>query len=89
MVPARNWVKWGYAYAAHAFTGLISGGGIGLAMATGDPVWALSYLVTVTVMVRQTVEYLRRHDTPGRDIGDHLIGLVAGIGIAFVATEVV
>jgi len=31
------------------------------------------------VAVRQTVEFIRRGDTPGRDLGDHLVGFTAGL----------
>lgn len=81
-VPKRNWSKWWYAYAAHVVTGITSGGGIGIAIGVNEPVWALTFLITVTVIARQTVEYLRRNDTPGRDLGDHLIGLFAGLAVA-------
>ena len=76
-VPDRNWRKWGLAYIAHAATGALSGAGVGAALAFTEPAFALSFLLSVLVMVRQTVEYLRRYDTPGRDLGDHIVGWVA------------
>ena len=76
-VPERNYRKYWLAYIAHAATGALSGAGVATAIATGNPIYALSYLITLQVQVRQTVEYLRRHDTPGRDLGDNLAGFVA------------
>ena len=75
-VPARNWGKWWYAYIAHFATGAISGAGVGAAISTGNPIYALAFLVSVLVQVRQTIEFLRRFDTPGVDLGDHLAGFV-------------
>ena len=84
-VPPRNWRKWGYAYLAHATTGAISGAGVGWAIGASEPLYFGALAVIVLSFTRQTVEYLRRGDTPGRDMGDSLTGFVcAGVG-AFTA----
>ena len=43
---------------------------------TGELAFAL---LSILVVARQTVEFLRRNDTPGRDLGDHLTGYFLGI----------
>ena len=76
-VPQRNWRKWCFAYAAHFLTGVISGFGLGLACGGYLP-GAFAGSVSLLVFTRQTVEYMRRNDTPGRDMGDHLAGVLTG-----------
>ena len=41
--------------------------------------WIPFALLTLMVWVRQTVEFIRRNDTPGRDLQHHMIGYVAGL----------
>ena len=84
-IPERNWRKWWLGYLAHAATGAMSGAGVGLAITTGELSYALTFTLSFHVMVRQTVEFLRRHDTPGRDLGDHITGYVVGGGIAIIS----
>ena len=82
-IPARDWGRWWLAYAAHGGTGALAM----LLILSGQPV--AGCLVTLAVLTRQTVEFLRRNDTPARDIGDHITGMVLGAagyvawGIAF------
>lgn len=94
-VPPRNWRRWGGAYAAHFMTGLIAGFGVGFAAgatpAAGNPLYlaaALSQLLSIRSDLRQTVESIRRNDTPGRDMGDSIagwcIGLLSGAGVGAV-----
>ena len=45
---------------------------------TGE--WAFA-LLPILVVARQTVEFLRQNDTPGRDLGDHITGYVVGIAV--------
>ena len=84
-VPPRNWKKWAIAYIAHGLTGAMSGAGVGFAVGIGDPVYALTFLVSVLVCTRQTLEYLRRNDTPGRDLGDHLTGFALTLALTTLA----
>ena len=92
-VPQRDWRRWGFAYAAHFATGVISGAGVGAAVAGAPGLTALSATISGLVMTRQTVEWLRRNDTPGRDMGDHiagyLVGFLGGIAAARVVLGVV
>ena len=81
-VKARDWEKHWVGYLTHWATGFIAATGM-----LTIPVWqAESVLVTpflalsLLVGIRQSVEFLRRGDTPGRDIGDHIRGF--GVGIA-------
>ena len=48
-----------------------------LLILSGQPV--AGCLITLSVLTRQTVEFLRRNDTPARDIGDHIAGMVLGV----------
>ena len=43
-------------------------------------------MLPMLVTARQIVEFVRRRDTPGRDLGDHLTGYVMGlfVGLAMV-----
>ena len=76
-VPQRDWRRWGFAYAAHFATGSISGFGLGLACGGYLP-GAFAGSISLLVFTRQTVEAWRRNDTPGRDMGDHLAGVLLG-----------
>ena len=40
-------------------------------------------LLTIMVWVRQTVEFLRRNDTPGRDLQHHMMGYVGGLAVGW------
>ena len=74
MIPKRNWRKWWYAYGAHMLTGAISGGFTAFAVSVNEWTYAFAIALSVLCFWRQTVEYLRRNDTPGRDMGDHITG---------------
>ena len=84
-VPPRDWKRWGFAYAAHFTTGVISGLGPVLGALLGQPTLTASIILTAAVCARQGLEWGRRNDTPGRDIGDHIIGLALTLAVGFVA----
>ena len=64
----------------HAGTGFTAAFGMIVApLATGEAVLVIPFAgLSTMVAVRQTVEFIRRGDTPGRDLGDHLVGFTAG-----------
>ena len=79
-VQPRDWKKYGVAYVAHGVTGFAASFGMIVAGSHfGWFVFIPFLLLTVEVLYRQTIEYLRRHDTPGRDLQDHLTGYVTGL----------
>ena len=79
-VPDREkrYYKW---YFVHALTGFI--GGFGMVVTPvhfEEATLVLPFaMLPGMVAIRQTVEFLRRNDTPGRDLGDHLTGFVIGL----------
>ena len=80
----REWRKYGAWYLVHMFTGAVAAAGM-IVSATSEPIGIVPFAgVTGLVMVRQTVEFLKRRDTPGRDLGDHLTGYVFGLGVGIV-----
>ena len=92
-VPEENWKKWGYAYIAHMATGFIAA----LGMMTVPFYFDAWYLVipfaglTILSMTRQTIEFLRQNDTPGRDFQHIMMGYVPGLllGVALLATVII
>ena len=59
---------------AHLFVG----GTAGWLAGSGDwPQIAAAFLIMAVVGLRQTLEFLRRRDTPGYDLAYHLAALVA------------
>ena len=90
-VPERDWPLHWKSYVAHFATGLIASTGMGLMplclWLLGAPVLlaAVSLVpflwLSITVQIRQYVEFLRRNDTPGVDLMDHQTGLVSGLGV--------
>ena len=45
-------------------------------------------MLPMLVTARQIVEFVRRRDTPGRDLGDHLTGYVGGLFVGLLAVKV-
>lgn len=85
-VPPRDWARWWWAYLLHALTGFVASTGMLVAPAYfGDPSIVPFAMLPVLVAARQTIEFLRRWDTPGRDMGDHLTGFVIGLFIGLAA----
>ena len=82
-VPPRNWRRWGFAYFAHAATGAIAGAGVGFAVGAGYWPATLTHLLAIRSDWRQYVEFLRREDTPGRDMGDSIAGYCCGLLAGF------
>lgn len=85
-VPPRDWRSYGLCYAVHFLTGMIAGAGVGYAIggvvAHQSPYLlapALTQLLAFRTDWRQTVEFLRRFDTPGRDMGDSIAGYCFGL----------
>ena len=81
--------KWWYAYIAHGLMGFICSAGtltfaLGLTWFGAEfpqvPLAIVAFApVTFYCFFRQTVEFMRRNDTPGRDMEHHLIGYVVGL----------
>ena len=84
-VPKENWKKWWVAYISHMGTGAIASIGILLSPKYLHPLAILAFiLLPVLVVCRQTLEFLRRNDTPGRDLKHHLMGYTLGIAIGVI-----
>ena len=71
-IPKRNWKRYGFAYIAHGLQGLACG-----YLLKRKP--RISLVGTGLYFGYQTLEFLRRRDTPGRDTQDFGIGW--GIGV--------
>ena len=88
-VKARNWEEHWVGYLTHWATGFIAATGmLTIPVWQHEPVLFVPFLtLSFLVATRQTVEFLRRGDTPGRDIGDHIRGVGAGLvtGVALLA----
>ena len=81
-LPGRDWERWGVAYIAHALTGFISSCGTIIAIDQLEIALVIPFVaLSALVCWRQYVEFLRRNDTPGRDLGDHIVGYGIGIGV--------
>lgn len=79
-IPPRDWARWWWAYLLHALTGLVASSGMLVApVHYGDLSIVPFAMLPVLVAVRQALEFARRGDTPGRDLGDHLVGFVVGL----------
>ena len=85
-VPPRDHEKWGVAYWAHRATGFIAAAGMmTIPTFTGNIALVVPFgLLTFVVCVRQTVEFMRRRDTPGRDLEDHIYGFIAGLALGLI-----
>ena len=44
-------------------------------------------MLPLLVVSRQTIEFLRRWDTPGRGMGDHLTGFVIGLLVGLIVAK--
>ena len=71
-IPPRNWKRWGLAYASHWLVGAV----LGVLIAGLAPVVGCAGLAII--LVYQWVEFLRRGDTPARDILDYGVGFAVG-----------
>ena len=78
-LPSVDWRQWWYAYIAHFLTGALAG----LGVTYGGEAAVYFVVIPALVVARQTLEFLRRNDTPGRDLGQHIAGFCVGIGIPF------
>ena len=93
-LPPRDWGEYGWCYLAHGATGAISGAGLGVAIVGAilvSPVYlaaAFAALTSLLVFWRQTTEFIRRNDTPGRDMGDHIVGWCVGLLAACLTTAI-
>ena len=82
-VPKENWKKWWWAYSAHFATGAIAGAGL----AYGGDVAPYFVIIPALVVCRQTVEFLRRNDTPGRDLAHHMTGFIIALCVVAATTQ--
>ena len=57
----------------HIFVGFFGG----LLLTSGYPIAGMTLMAFVGI--RQALEYLKRHDTPGIDMAYHMAGLLAGL----------
>ena len=79
-MPPEDWREHGVSYVAYMATGVIAAAGMLIApVELHQLAWMPFALLTLMVWVRQTVEFLRRNDTPGRDLQHHMMGYVAGL----------
>ena len=85
-LPPGEW-KHICGYVSHFATGFIAAAGMIIAPAwEGEAVLVVPFgLLTAAVLTRQTVEFMRRGDTPGRDLHHHIMGFVAGLGTGLAA----
>ena len=67
-----NWKRYWKEHLVHISTGALAG----WCLATGHP--AAGAGILGMIWVRQSLEYMKRHDTPGIDLAYHLGGLVLG-----------
>ena len=76
-LPRARFVDYLFNYPAHVVVGFLAGAGMLLG---GEfiGVWIPFALLLGLVIVRQTVEFVRRNDTPGRDLGQTMAGLILG-----------
>ena len=85
-LPERNWRRWWWAYGLHGATGCIAAGGTTIAVSHGEVALAAPFLwLSAMVLWRQYLGFLRKNDTPGRDVGDHMIGFVLGLAAGVAA----
>lgn len=74
-MPARDWRRHSVDYLLHVLLGLAA------ALSLGLDTWAVyGVLGTAIFLTYQVVEFLRRGDTPARDIFDFALGWGAGLG---------
>lgn len=81
-VPPRD-RKHAVPYMVHRGTGAFASLGMAIAPSWGE--WHLVVpfaMIPVIVCSRQAIEFLRRGDTPGRDLEDHLTGFCVGLIVA-------
>ena len=83
-LPLEDWKKHWKDYLSHGGTGVIAAAGMLIAplyFPFPELVFIAFGMVTPAVYARQYIEFLRRNDTPGRDLKHHLMGYVLGLGI--------
>ena len=90
-LEARDWEKHALPYIVHFMTGLIASTGMMLVTVwQGKPELVVPFFgLSLLVISRQTVEFLRRGDTPGRDLGDHIRGFAIGLVLSVIVIAVV
>ena len=76
LIPPRDWRRYWWAYLLHGLSGGLAA--VGILM---GGVWRTFALVGLAVeMFYQLVEFLRRGDTPARDVKDVKLGYYFTIG---------
>ena len=74
-IPPRNWRKHGVFYVAHAASGAL----VAIGIMFGGPIRTLALAWLAIRLVYQWLEFERRGDTPGRDVGDISVGFAAAV----------
>ena len=81
-IPPRQW-RYAPHYLCHAAVGALVALGILTAPEVHDPVAVYAVFAGSSFLIYQCIEFLRRGDTPARDIADFMVGLLlAGAGYA-------
>ena len=81
-MPPRDWKKHWHSYLGHALLGVLS------AVMILDG-WEVSgTVITACYLTYQYVEFLRRGDTPARDIADFILGQLPVLCVGYVVPKV-
>ena len=81
-LPKGDLKKHGIDYAVHFLVGFAAALGMLVGPALENAVVAVPFVMLVVfICVRQTVEFMRRRDTPGRDLQHYMMGYMGGLGI--------
>lgn len=70
MIPPRDWRRWWYGYIGHFLLGVLTA----VMLITDWTMTGLGFLLAYVAY--QGFSYLRKKDTPGRDVGDFMAGLI-------------
>jgi len=79
-LPAGSWREHTVPYFTHIFVGFAAAFGMVVSPALEGPILAVPFVMLfVFICVRQTVEFMRRRDTPGRDLQHYMMGYMVGL----------
>ena len=79
-LPKGSWRQHMVPYLTHIFVGFAAAFGMVVGPALEGPILATPFVMLVVfICVRQTVEFMRRRDTPGRDLQHYMMGYMVGL----------
>ena len=79
-LPPGSWSKHRVPYITHIFVGFAAAFGMVVGPALEGAILAVPFVMLVVfICVRQTVEFMRRRDTPGRDLQHYMMGFMGGL----------